>query len=248
MDGFLCGASSYDDLACWAGNIAAVSFFIVQVPQILLNYRRRSTTGFSSLSVIIRVIGGSFMVSIGFVRHISFPLLFAGILNLLENLVFTIQFALYRQNKWYYLGFAIPVPAVLLTTLVPSSIKFTRWINPATQVICYLPYIWVIIESGTTKGISLLGQHLNMFGGVLGMLMCAISCRCDEIGWLYYLFSLIQAGSVFMIAMSFGEFRIVDPDSPPMRSETVAMSRRNTARQLPEDGEPGEELETIMPE
>ena len=184
FEGLFCGASSYDDLACWAGNIAAISFFVVQVPQILLNYRRKDTTGFSSLAVVIRVFGGCFMIAISFVTHASFPLLFSAVLNLLENLVFTVQFAMYQSNKLYYLIFAIPVPVILLTALVPSSIKFTKWINPATQVVCYVPYIWVMVQNGTTRGVSLLGQHLNMIGGVLGMLMCSLSCKCDVIGWL----------------------------------------------------------------
>lgn len=220
-----CGMSSYDDMACWAGNIGAICFFTVNLPQIFLNFRRKSTKGFSVLSVIIRTVGISFFLVNGIMDGSTFPLMFSAALNFLENAIFLVQFALYDQSKTYLFPILTPVIAIVMDVIWPDSIDYTNWLNPATQIACHVPYVAVIIQTGTTRGVSLFGQHLNLLGSVLGMLMCSISCSCDTVGWLYYICPLFQACSVFLFALGYGEFRIFDPEAPPVRSESVPIVR-----------------------
>lgn len=213
------GLSVYDSLSAVAGNLAAVCFFLVNIPQILMNYKRQSTEGFSSMSVIIRCFGISFHVFNGYMHNIAFPLLFAGVLLFLENLIFIIQIGIYNQAYLYLLCLMIPIPIYCIATMRPESWVYTRWVNPCTQILCYVPYVLTLVKAGTTKGISMLGQHLNFIGGICGLLMCSVGTRCDPLGWCFYLISLMQATVVFCVAIKFEEFRIFDQTKAPKEDE-----------------------------
>ena len=208
--GYFCGLSTIDDVGCWLGNIGAFAFFFVEFPQIVLNFKRKSTEGFSSLSVLIRFFGIAFQISFGILGTLQKSAFLAACLLALESAVFIIQFAIYRKNKLYFLGFLLPVPGIVLTFAYPQSISVTKWFYSATQVICYFPYIITLISHGSTLGISLFGQHLNFLGAICGILMCCLTVESDIVTWFFYIFSFLQAVSVFLLAMSYDEYRIFD--------------------------------------
>ena len=206
--------SGYDTFGNLCGTVAAVSFFLVQVPQIYLNFLRKSTVGFSWEAIIIRTFGISFHVVNGILAAMSFPLLLTGFLLLTEMFVILTQFALYRQDRRFYIGFLIPIVPVMMSLIWPVTMEYTNYVNPVTQVACYIPFIYECVRVGTTRGISLTGQHLNFLGAVMGLLMCSVTCRCDKIGWLFYFISLGQVTAVYMLAFIYDEFRLFDSPEP----------------------------------
>ena len=204
----------YDPFANFCGTAAAVSFFLVQIPQIYLNFMRKSTVGFSWEAIIIRTFGISFHVVNGIVAAMNFPLLLTGFLLLTEMFVILAQFALYREDRRFYIAFLIPIVPVMMSLIWPVTMEYTNYINPITQIACYIPFLYECVRVGTTHGISLTGQHLNFLGAIFGLLMCAITCRCDKIGWLFYFISLGQASAVYILAIMYEEFRFIDqPDA-----------------------------------
>jgi uncharacterized protein with PQ loop repeat len=230
-----CGFSTADDLGCWSGNVAAICFFFVSVPQVFLNHARRSTRGFSSLSVIIRIIGLSFHICNGLILQIPFPLMLTGVLLFIEQAIFLVQFALYNPGIVYYFFIFCPVPIFFLSSAFPETIKFTSWFQPVAQVICYIPFVVAAFRAGTTRGISLLGQHLNLCGGMFGFAMCSITGQCNPFGWMFYLVAFLQSFSVFFAACYFHEFRITDiDDRVDADAETLVNEEENAAQKEPE--------------
>ena len=198
----------------WIGNIGAVSFFFVSFPQILLNYRRKSTNGFSALFVLIRLFGISFQISFGIIGTLQKSALFTAFLIALENMVFLIQLSIYRKNRYFLLGFLLPLPGIITTLAFRESIVVTKWFYSICQVVCYIPYIITLISTHSTLGVSLFGQHLNFIGSLCGILMCCITVESDIVTWIFYIFSFFQALSVFFLALAFDEYRIIDQPVP----------------------------------
>lgn len=171
--------------------------------------------------VVVKLAGYSFQVSNGFFTDIPWPIMFASILLMLENMVYLIQFSIFN-HKFFYMVFSLmPVPAFFTTKFYPDTIKITKWFNAATQVGCYIPYVLLCIKTKTTRGVSMFGQHLNFVGSIFGMLMCMITCDCDAIAWLFYIIGLFQSMAVFMVAIKFGEFRILDRTQAKLEDEEM---------------------------
>lgn len=222
---FLTGLSSLEDFGTWCGNLSAILFFLVELPQIILNFKRKSTEGFSSLAVIFRLFGLSFQFSFGIKGGLPVPTFIAACFLIIENIIFIFQFAYYQKKKLYLLSILLVFIGITINSIFPSSINVTKWFYSAIQVIGYIPYIMTILSVGSTLGISLLGQHLNFIGFILGVLMCVLSTTpSDTITWLFYLLSGFQASSVFIIAMNNGEYRIIDGDGKSTRSDVIKLS------------------------
>ena len=143
----------YDPFASFCGTAAAVSFFLVQIPQIYLNFMRKSTVGFSWEAIIIRTFGISFHVVNGIVAAMNFPLLLTGFLLLTEMFVILAQFALYREDRRFYIAFLIPIVPVMMSLIWPVTMEYTNYINPITQIACYIPFLYECVRVGTTHGI-----------------------------------------------------------------------------------------------
>jgi hypothetical protein len=103
-----------------------------------------------------------------------------------------------------------PVPAFFFTRYFPRLREVAALVNPATQIICYVPLVTTMIGAGTSRGVSLFGQHLNFCGGLWGFAMCALAFNCRVIDWCFYGISVLQAMAVFGTAIYFGEFRVLD--------------------------------------
>jgi hypothetical protein len=217
------------DLGCWSGHLSTLFFFLVQVPQIVLNQRRRSTAGFSSLSVKIRTLGLSVHICLGLRTAMPAPLLLTSALLYAENVVFLAQFALFNGAPGHLWSALTPAPAALALALLPAARAAAPLVNPATQIICYVPLVAAMLRAGTSHGVSLLGQHLNLCGGLWGFAMCGLLRACAPADWVFYALSVAQALAVFATALAFGEFRVRDrapapaPAPEPAPTELLAI-------------------------
>lgn len=98
-----------------------------------------------------------------------------------------------------------PVVPFLLAYLFPESMQFTNIIKPAAQIVSLIPQIVESARSRTTRGISMLSQHLNAVGGIFGIVMCIITPPVSMTTYIIYLNSLIQSLAIYFLAFFFGE-------------------------------------------
>ena len=218
---------SFEDFADVIGIISSIIFFLINFPQIFLNYRRKSTEGFSWIAILLRNLGTSFHVMIGIVTKIPFPLFLSGILNLVQIYILILQFIKYRNDIKYALGYLLTIPAIILTLSYPKSVNITQWIIPFGQIICYIPIVLECIKVGSTRGVSLLSMHLNFIGGQFGVFMCSVNGECSTIGWLYYIISVLQYIAVYLIAFGYSEYRILDNQSKTVirKNDAIKMEK-----------------------
>jgi len=132
-----------------------------------------------------------------------------GICNVTQHLFFIIQFAMYPSDvapsKYYLLWLLFPLLPIFLGVKFPTTIKFTSFVKPLTQVLSHLPQIAECIRLSTTLGLSLATQHLNMMGGLAGLVMCYIIPTSTST-WLMYVNSIFQAVSIYFLAIHYTEF------------------------------------------
>lgn len=205
-----CGFSTRDDLACWFGNLSAFIYFLCNFPQLYLNFKRRSTKGFSNTFVIMKIFGLSFLVANSAVEELPFPIQLAGILLLFTSVISTIQIAVYNRYYSFLLWLSLPFIVLIISYSCPNTIEYSKWINPAISLISYIPLLSTCISERTTYGISVFAQHLNFIGSIFGLLMCQISSFCGFVNWVFYFIGIVQASLVYFVALYFGEMRLFD--------------------------------------
>ena len=135
-----CGFSTRDDLACWFGNLSAFIYFLCNFPQLYLNFKRRSTKGFSNTFVIMKIFGLSFLVANSAVEELPFPIQLAGILLLFTSVISTIQIAVYNRYYSFLLWLSLPFIVLIISYSCPNTIEYSKWINPAISLISYIPF------------------------------------------------------------------------------------------------------------
>ena len=202
--------NGFESFGCWMGNISALIYFFVQLPQIYKNWQRKSTAGFSPYFLIIRFIGLSFFVVNGTIEKSPMSLLVSGYLILLTFSLLIVQHAYYNFSFQFYFVLLFPLFPALLSSFVKSSIEFTNYINPISQILCYIPFVYECLKSETTKGISLLSQHINFLGSILGIMMCTITCQCSTVGWTFHIVSMFQSIIIYLLAIDYDEFQLID--------------------------------------
>lgn len=199
-----------EDFASLLGNLAAITYFLCNIPQIYLNFKRRSTKGFSNTFVIMRVFSLSFLVSNSAVEKHPFPIQLSGILLLFTSIVSAIQIAIYNRYFVFLLWLTVPIYVMFISYSWPTTIEYTKWINPTISLVSYIPLLYTCIISQTTNGISIFAQHLNFIGSLFGLLMCQISDYCLLVNWVFYFIGIVQASLVYCVALYFGEMRFFD--------------------------------------
>ena len=142
-----CGFSTIKDVACWLGNFSAVVLFMCNIPQLWLNFRRRSTRGFSSTFVIIKLVSYSFQLANSSISKSSFPILFTGFLLLLTDLLYIIQIAFYNKNKKFMLWFLLMFLIFFVAYEWPQTAMYTQWIMPFISLLSYIPLLYTCWES-----------------------------------------------------------------------------------------------------
>jgi uncharacterized protein with PQ loop repeat len=106
-----------------AGYLAAICFTIQYFPQAILNFQRKSVSGFSTLGIVVKLIGASFLGVNAYLTGESIPTILYGVFNITQHSVFMYQFATYTRSQHYYLWMGIPVVAASMGLLAPQTIR-----------------------------------------------------------------------------------------------------------------------------
>ena len=190
--------------------MASICFFIVYIPQFVLNYRRKSVDGFSKSSVILKLIGSAFLCVNSLFNGSQFPIFLYGFLNTIEHSLFLLQFATYGKQYYSLIYILIPVIPFLICKFLPFLIPYTDLIKPITQFVGHIPQLIICIKRGSTKGISIIGEHLHYVGSVFGFLMLLMTRNFSISRWILYGNTLLQALSIYIVASFYGELRLRD--------------------------------------
>lgn len=213
-----CDLDTWRGAACWCGNLGTMLSVLQNIPQILLNRRRQSTIGFSHATVYIRFVGLSFLLSSSIFLGMQGTLIIFVMANLLVNYVFLYQFATYDGQKWTYAFWGFPVAAFLLGLFAPKTLLYTQWLNTATQILGFFPYMYEIVSCETTAGVSLLYHHMNFVASLCGLVSCGLSVSCRIVEWCVHGGPLLWSISVFMLALYYDEMRFFDGGSEKQRA------------------------------
>jgi uncharacterized protein with PQ loop repeat len=191
--GWSCGFDYPSGVACWLGNVASFAFFIVYVPQFVLNFRRKSCKGFSLHSTVIKLVGSSFLFVNSLFNDSAFPVFLYGFLNTFQHIAFLLQFWLYGGSLLPLWLCLIPFVPLLICMGEPRLIPFTDLVKPFCQIASHIPQLRQCLKLRSTSGVSMLGQHLNFIGCVLGCLMCVLMNEQSVKTWVIYVNSGLQA-------------------------------------------------------
>lgn len=189
-------------LALSAGMASGILFFIVYIPQILLNIQKKSTGGLSLTSMFIKISGGGFMLINCMLVGEAFPVQVSGALSFLIYSMLIMQIARYNNRMNLAL---IPLSFVmvpyLLGSLFPSTIPLTNLIKPSTQIFSHLAQLLLFYQRKTVKGYALDGQHFNFLGAACGSYMCLVIPPKSSSTWMLYINSFLQAFSVYLFVL-----------------------------------------------
>ncbi len=183
------------------GIATSVMFMVMYVPQFMLNRRRRSTEGFSSAGIVIKLVGASFLAVNAWVTGEAIAVVLYGALGLLQHDAFMVQFFLYerRNNMQYLLWILAPVVPYFLSQWLPVTMLLTNYIKPVSQIASHIPQLLECRRLRTAAGVSLWSQHLNFLGGIGGLYMCYIIPPRSLMPWLLYFFSVLQASTLYAV-------------------------------------------------
>ena len=181
------------------GIVTSVMFMVMYVPQFLLNRRRRSTEGFSSTGIVIKLVGASFLAVNAWITGEAIAVVLYGALGVLQHDAFMVQFFLYerRNNVRFLLWILVPVVPYMLSQWLPVTMLLTNYIKPVSQIASHIPQLLECRRLRTASGVSLWSQHLNFLGGLGGIYMCWMIPPRSPMPWLLYVFSVLQAVTLY---------------------------------------------------
>ena len=174
------------------GYLSTFCFFCQYIPQTILNFKRKSVSGFSTTGIIIKLAGASFLLMNSILVNEAFPTTLYGLCNVIQHSVFMLQFSWYTGETSFLYWIAFPAIPYLLGSYAPYTIgTIIMWVNfssrltalifrvtiaaytslakPLSQFFSHLPQLYVTYKKKSTEGVSLASQHLNFVGGILGM-------------------------------------------------------------------------------
>jgi len=213
------------------------------LPQIFLNFRRKSVRGFSTLGIIIKHVGASFLFINALFTGENVAVVLYGLCNVVQHSIFMFQFAVYPSKsdhsrnsgsedldvtisiptpekslkEKYLLWLLFPLIPVALGVWFPATMIVTNSIKPITQILSHLPQLRVCYELKTTSGVSLTSQHLNFVGGIAGLYMCLIIPPVYWTTYLIYVNSILQAVTLYIMAFYYDG---ICGFSPPVNSNS----------------------------
>eukprot|EP01114_Cavostelium_apophysatum_P015047 TRINITY_DN4027_c0_g1_i3.p1 TRINITY_DN4027_c0_g1~~TRINITY_DN4027_c0_g1_i3.p1 ORF type:complete len:247 (-),score=42.78 TRINITY_DN4027_c0_g1_i3:227-967(-) len=212
------------------GFLSTICFTLQYLPQIFLNFSRKSVKGFSAIGIIIKHVGASFLFVNSLWSGEVLAVVLYGLFNVVQHSMFMFQFAYYPHledgpnneevkivrtpsqekafKEKYLLWLMFPAVPAVLAAIAPSTMKLTNSVKPITQVLSHLPQLRVCYELKTTNGVSLTSQHLNMIGGICGLYMCWIVPPVSWSTYIIYFNSILQAGSLYAMAFYYDRFCI----------------------------------------
>ncbi len=145
------------------------------------------------------MVGASFLAVNAFVSGEAYPVVAYGALNILQHDLFMWQFFLYekRSNMQYLMWMLFPAVPYYLWQWFPESIPVTSFFKPVSQVLSHIPQLLECRRFRTTAGVSLVSQHLNFVGGVMGLYMCWAIPPRGITPWFLYINSIGQAATLY---------------------------------------------------
>ena len=81
------------------GTIATACATAQYMPQLLLNWRRHSTHGLSASSIILKLVGASFLLFNSIFLKESMPVVLYGLGNVITHVIFMLQFHYYAKQE-----------------------------------------------------------------------------------------------------------------------------------------------------
>eukprot|EP01104_Vermistella_antarctica_P016681 TRINITY_DN5735_c0_g1_i1.p1 TRINITY_DN5735_c0_g1~~TRINITY_DN5735_c0_g1_i1.p1 ORF type:complete len:283 (+),score=33.86 TRINITY_DN5735_c0_g1_i1:166-1014(+) len=187
-------------VAHFMGVLASLCFTLQYSPQFFMNWKKKSVKGFSSSSIIIKLVGACFLFVNVVVTGEARVVQVYGLFNVCQHLFFIVQFQLYKpdedkRNFLYF--FFLPAVPYLLWWYFPSSVEFTNMLKPAAQVASHVPQVATCWRNKSTSGLAMNTQHLNFIGGVAGMYMCYVIPPISWTTYAVYVNSCLQALSLY---------------------------------------------------
>jgi len=200
-------------LAKVLGILSSICFALQYLPQTYLNFKRKSVKGFSTLGIIIKLVGASFLLVNSFLNGEAAPVVFYGLINVIQHSVFIFQFSIYqgesnRETYFYWLLF--PLVPYFVGAYVPESLAYTNVIKPITQVLSHIPQLKVCMDVRTTSGVSMMSQHFNLIGGIFGLFMCVVIPPVSALVYFIYANSVLQALSIYGFALYYDYYHSID--------------------------------------
>lgn len=147
------------------------------------------------------LVGASFLAVNAWVTGEAIPVVAYGALGAFQHCGFMIQFFLYekRDNMQYLMWILFPIVPYCFVLWAPATMVYSNYFKPLSQVGSHIPQMLECKRLKTTSGVSLMSQHLNFFGGFLGMYMCWFIPPRSPMPWLLYINSVLQSSSVYAL-------------------------------------------------
>ena len=182
------------------GYISTVSFFLQYLPQIIKNHARKSTEGFSTKAMVVKLLGASFLCFNNALDGERGFVLMYGIISMLQYLVMIGQAILFTEPRGAAPLLLLPIPVLLLSFAIPESRQFTTGLKPVSQIVGHLLLLHECTRIRSIRGISLISHGQNLLGGCSGML--ALLLVPPKSSWtpLLYVNSTAQATSIFFLS------------------------------------------------
>eukprot|EP01084_Bolivina_argentea_P230601 389039_1 len=190
------------------GMTATLCFTVQYAPQALQNFQRKSTKGFSSTGIIIKLVGAAFLMVNAHLTGETTSVVLYGVFNVIQHSIFMYQFAIYKQDYKFLLWLLFPIVPFIWGITLPATISITNLIKPGAQIFSHIPQLWVCYQLKTAQGVSLKTQHLNMIGGLAGIIMCIIITPKSKMTYFLYINSMFQAISLYCVAVAYDNYRL----------------------------------------
>lgn len=158
-----------------AGMVASVAFFVQYLPQAWLNYQRKSVKGFSTSSIVIKLIGAAFLFVNATWTGEALPVICYGLFNVMQHSIFMVQFYLYSgEEKKTELPASGPTPQ-----LQPGHPHYKPVNNFVTRNIGGSEWTWIpkmewverMVPTSLSKGIGKSHYLLWILFPIVPMLM-----------------------------------------------------------------------------
>lgn len=190
------------------GMLATILFSFVYFPQLILNYRRKGTDGFSENSMIIKLVGGAYLLVNATYAGEPVPVICYGLFGLSMYCLLLGQIAFYNSKNTIWLWiFLFPIVPVFTTLMFPLTAPITNSFKPFTQIFSHVAQLQVIWSKKTASGVALTSQHLNWIGAWSGLYMCLVLQPKNTSTWFLYYNSVFQAGSFYLAVLYFDGYR-----------------------------------------
>jgi len=189
------------------GMLATACFTMQYIPQTLKNYQRKSCKGFSSVGIVIKLIGAAFLMVNSFLMDETWSVVLYGLFAVFQHSIFMLQFVVYGHASIYYLWILFPVIPFMMGSWCPGSVHWTTSVKPLAQILSHIPQLQECYKLKSTSGVSLQSQHLNIVGGISGLTRCFLIPPKSEWTYCLYLFAVFQALSLYSCAVYYDNYR-----------------------------------------